>query len=139
MARENPFYYNLPTHPEDFLGRWPLVDEIVALEAAHQGERKRLRQALLAELAPLERLPDHGRGEALVVSRDDSAPQPERHRARLVVEHDLLEALAGLEVEHPRSGDHVHAGEDGEDGDSPTVAVAAAEVVGAGLWRWLEL
>ncbi|MDY7075918.1 MAG: hypothetical protein SXV54_03240 [Chloroflexota bacterium] len=30
MPRENPFYYNLPTRPEDFIGRWPLVDEIVA-------------------------------------------------------------------------------------------------------------
>jgi hypothetical protein len=30
MPRENPFYYNLPTRPDDFLGRWPLVDEIVA-------------------------------------------------------------------------------------------------------------
>jgi hypothetical protein len=30
MPRENPFYYNLPARPEDFIGRWPLVDEIVA-------------------------------------------------------------------------------------------------------------
>jgi hypothetical protein len=30
MPRENPFHYNLPARPEDFLGRWPLVDEIVA-------------------------------------------------------------------------------------------------------------
>ena len=30
MPRENPFYYNLPARPEDFLGRWTLVDEIVA-------------------------------------------------------------------------------------------------------------
>jgi len=29
MSRENPFYYNLPTRGEDFVGRWPLVHEIV--------------------------------------------------------------------------------------------------------------
>ncbi|MGB0383452.1 MAG: CHAT domain-containing protein [Ardenticatenaceae bacterium] len=27
---QNPFYYNLPTTPEDFVGRWALVDEVVA-------------------------------------------------------------------------------------------------------------
>ena len=27
---QNPFYYNLPTTPEDFVGRWALVDEIVS-------------------------------------------------------------------------------------------------------------
>lgn len=30
MPNENPFYYNLPTRPADFVGRWPLVEEIVA-------------------------------------------------------------------------------------------------------------
>lgn len=30
MSQDNPFYYNLPTRPADFIGRWPLVDEIVA-------------------------------------------------------------------------------------------------------------
>jgi len=30
MPQENPFYYNLPTHPEDFVGRWPLVNIVVA-------------------------------------------------------------------------------------------------------------
>ena len=30
MPGENRFYYNLPTRPEDFIGRWPLVEEIVA-------------------------------------------------------------------------------------------------------------
>lgn len=30
MAQENPFYYNLPVQPADFVGRWPLVDEIAA-------------------------------------------------------------------------------------------------------------
>ncbi len=30
MARENPYNYNLPTPPEDFVGRWPLVERIVA-------------------------------------------------------------------------------------------------------------
>lgn len=30
MSRKNPFYYNLPTQPADFLGRWPLVEEIAA-------------------------------------------------------------------------------------------------------------
>jgi hypothetical protein len=29
MSQENPFYYNLPTRPEDFVGRWTLVDEVV--------------------------------------------------------------------------------------------------------------
>lgn len=29
MPQENPFYYNLPTSPEDFVGRWTLVDTIV--------------------------------------------------------------------------------------------------------------
>lgn len=29
MSEENPFYYNLPTQPQDFTGRWALVDEIV--------------------------------------------------------------------------------------------------------------
>jgi hypothetical protein len=30
MSQDNPFYYNLPTRPADFMGRWPLVDDIVA-------------------------------------------------------------------------------------------------------------
>ncbi len=30
MPKDNPFYYNLPTRPADFVGRWPLVEEIVA-------------------------------------------------------------------------------------------------------------
>jgi hypothetical protein len=30
MSKDNPFYYNLPTQPADFVGRWPLVEEIVA-------------------------------------------------------------------------------------------------------------
>ena len=29
MQQENPFYYNLPTRPEDFVGRWSLVNSIV--------------------------------------------------------------------------------------------------------------
>lgn len=28
MPANNPFYYNQPTKPEDFLGRWPLVEDI---------------------------------------------------------------------------------------------------------------
>ncbi len=30
MSQENPFYYNLPARPEDFVGRWGAVDQIVA-------------------------------------------------------------------------------------------------------------
>lgn len=26
---QNPFHYNLPTPPEDFVGRWPLVDRVI--------------------------------------------------------------------------------------------------------------
>lgn len=29
MVGENPFYYNLPIRPEDFVGRWAVVEEIV--------------------------------------------------------------------------------------------------------------
>jgi hypothetical protein len=29
MLQENPFYYNLPTRPEDFVGRWPLANKVI--------------------------------------------------------------------------------------------------------------
>jgi hypothetical protein len=29
MLQENPFYYNLPTRPEDFVGRWPLASKVI--------------------------------------------------------------------------------------------------------------
>lgn len=29
MSQENPFYYNLPARPEDFVGRWPLANKVI--------------------------------------------------------------------------------------------------------------
>lgn len=34
MKAENPFYYNIPAQPEDFVGRWELVDTITQLLTA---------------------------------------------------------------------------------------------------------
>ena len=57
-------------------------------------------------------LEERARGE--VVARLDAPAQARHHAADLVVEDELLQALAALEVEHAGPGDAVDAGERGE-------------------------
>ena len=66
------------------------------------------QQVLLAQ----QLLEERARGE--VVARLDAPPQARHHAADLVVEDELLQALAALEVEHAGAGDAVDAGEGGE-------------------------
>lgn len=87
----NPFYYNLPTRPADFLGRWPLVEEIVADLSRPRpdswaiiGGRRFGKSSLLKAIESrlLERLSQTGPGERhifpLVVDLKSSQMRNER-------------------------------------------------------------
>ena len=68
------------------------------------------QQVLLAQ----QLLEDRARRE--VLARLDAGEEPLRHRAHLVIDDELLEALAALEVEHARAGHAVDPGQGGQGG-----------------------
>ena len=55
-----------------------------------------------------QKLLEQGQGGEVLPGLD-AAHEAQRHAADLVVDHELREALAALEIEHPRSGDVVDA------------------------------
>jgi hypothetical protein len=92
MPKENPFYYNLPTDPADFVGRWPLVADITADLARPRadswaviGGRRFGKSSVLKaiEARLLERLGQAGQGERhifpLIVDLKGSDTQTEQN------------------------------------------------------------
>lgn len=110
MAQENPFYYNLPVRPADFVGRWPLVEEIAADQCRGRpdswaviGGRRFGKSSILkaVEARLLERLAGCGQGEhhvfPLIVDLKGSETETEQNvYARIV--RLLHRALARSQV-----------------------------------------
>jgi hypothetical protein len=93
MPKENPFYYNLPTDPADFVGRWPLVDEITADLARPRadswaviGGRRFGKSSILKAI------------EARLLAQLGQAGQGERHVFPLIVDLKGSETLTEQNV-----------------------------------------
>ena len=109
-----PLVHGLPAQENPGLVRVPVDDPREAVFLPVPLTRMGQGQELGARRDGLELV----HGEDLVPLLD-AADEPLGHAADLVVDDELLQALAALEIEHARPGDDVDPGQGGEDRADP--------------------